>query len=677
MRAMNLVKVGLLTLAFALGVGACTPRLKTQFLTDAATSRLRSADAEAFAPDAPAVVLLRQRKVFMFYDAGESFTQFQRREVIAIQSEAGRARGEITIPVSGQMRVTEVRARRIDPDGSVFEVDEGAIFASKAESKDGSARRDIRSFRIPDVKVGSVIEYVYTAEVPWAVPHMVDYAVHDLPVLKYEAEVLVHERVRVSLRVYGTDQPIQRERAGEYERLRFQLARIPARVTEPWAPAQSYTTPWWMMRVRQYTYGTWASDPISSWGAAVANWAQRARFEGEDKALLAGFSEPVSLEGCADRTCAVERVWARVRERTDVNEAGTLLESRPLRELISGANVSASERALLVHRMLGEAGVESRIGVGTRFLSHREDRTFFATPQFNHALVYVPQQPGVANALWIDPQCEACAPGELPSWSEGIEALLLPTTKDAEAVFKPVEGRSAPPGTQVRRMDATLSAEGDVRVTWLEEEQGESSPGPTGSTRRALAREPQVRAAAKVRALSAAAQLEDGRYVCGEGEDAPCRWELAFRQPGYAAAEALDGGGELHVPLTLLSNAFEMLARQPQRKTPMHVGTHRRLVDVLHVRLPNGFELASLPPPVDASHGAFRVTARFERTREGVEIHRTLDIVRGFYPKESWPKQLEVIRTYADVSATVLRVKPRALTVPTPAAGSADLMQVP
>src|SRR6266498_152315 len=82
---------------------------------------------------------------------------------IKILTEAGRKYADIEIPFSGQFEeVKAVRARTIHPDGSITNF-EGNVM-DKTIFQNSRTKYDAKTFTLPDVQVGSIIEYYYTIE---------------------------------------------------------------------------------------------------------------------------------------------------------------------------------------------------------------------------------------------------------------------------------------------------------------------------------------------------------------------------------------------------------------------------------------------------------------------------------------------------------------------------------
>ncbi len=77
-----------------------------------------------------------------------------------ILTEAGRDFANIEIPYRDKMNISSIRARTVRPDGSIVNFD-GQVFKTTTEKKKDS-KTLAKTFTVPDVQIGSIIEYRYT-----------------------------------------------------------------------------------------------------------------------------------------------------------------------------------------------------------------------------------------------------------------------------------------------------------------------------------------------------------------------------------------------------------------------------------------------------------------------------------------------------------------------------------
>jgi Domain of Unknown Function with PDB structure (DUF3857) len=113
--------------------------------------------SEPLAPGAQAIILYRQ----VDRDDNGRTSHEDNYVRIKILTEEGRKQADVEIPfLKGQNDVAHLRARAIRPDGSVTDFD-GKVY-EKAIVKARGLRYMAKTFTLPDVQVGGIIEYSYT-----------------------------------------------------------------------------------------------------------------------------------------------------------------------------------------------------------------------------------------------------------------------------------------------------------------------------------------------------------------------------------------------------------------------------------------------------------------------------------------------------------------------------------
>jgi transglutaminase-like putative cysteine protease len=113
--------------------------------------------SEPLAPGAPAILLYRQ----MDRDDNGRTSHEDNYFRIKILTEEGRKYADIEIPFLKQSEnITNIRARTIKPDGSIVNFD-GRVF-EKTIVKAKGVKYLAKTFTLPDIQVGGIIEYYYT-----------------------------------------------------------------------------------------------------------------------------------------------------------------------------------------------------------------------------------------------------------------------------------------------------------------------------------------------------------------------------------------------------------------------------------------------------------------------------------------------------------------------------------
>src|ERR1700732_110547 len=112
--------------------------------------------SEPLAPGAPAIVLFREvdRK-----DLGRANTEYNYVR-IKVLTEEGRKYANIEIPyLRQQTTISNIHARTIRPDGTILNFDGKAY--DQVISKSKTQKFLAKTFTVPDVQVGSIVEYFF------------------------------------------------------------------------------------------------------------------------------------------------------------------------------------------------------------------------------------------------------------------------------------------------------------------------------------------------------------------------------------------------------------------------------------------------------------------------------------------------------------------------------------
>ncbi|MCU1301871.1 MAG: hypothetical protein JWQ87_2155 [Candidatus Sulfotelmatobacter sp.] len=191
--------------------------------------------SEPLAPGAAAIILFRQ------VDRDDNGTTSHQDDYVRIKilTEEGRKHANVEIPFFKENEdIVHVRARTIRPDGSTAEFD-GKVF-EKPILKSRGMRYMVKTFTLPDVQVGGIIEYFYTFD-------MKEHVIYDSNwILSQE---LFTKQARFSLKPYkGGYSPINlrwswhelpqgsEAKEGPDHIIRMEAKNIPAFQTEDFMP---------------------------------------------------------------------------------------------------------------------------------------------------------------------------------------------------------------------------------------------------------------------------------------------------------------------------------------------------------------------------------------------------------------------------------------------------------
>jgi hypothetical protein len=266
--------------------------------------------AEPLAPGAPAIILYRQVDRD---DNGESSHEDEYVR-IKILTEEGRKYADIEIPFfKADQTIGNVRGRTIRPDGSIADFS-GKVF-EKNLVKGRGVKYLAKTFTLPDVQVGSIIEYFYTI-------NLSDKYIFDSHWIL--SDELFTKRAQFSLKPYkssyqqfllrwswnslpaGTEAP----KEGPDHMVRLEAKNIPAFQTEDYMP------PAGELKSRVdfiYETGTPIKEQEEFWKKTAKTWNQSLEdFVGKRKAMEQAVAQIVSPNDSQE--VKLRKIYDRVQQ---------------------------------------------------------------------------------------------------------------------------------------------------------------------------------------------------------------------------------------------------------------------------------------------------------------------------------------------------------------------------
>jgi hypothetical protein len=608
-------------------------------------------------PDDAAVVLYRADRYLLDTSGNARASDVLRHVAIAVLKEGGFDAAEVKLPYRNSQELLVLKARVIQPDGTVRDVDPRDMLSDT----NGKGERDVqgRFFRFPDVRIGSILEYVSLLRYPFIVSAEDQNTLGSYPVRQYDFELTGGRPLVLEAIEYNSTRPIEvTELDDGRHRLRFSLTDLAPRPREPWAPHWTFTEPRWAFRVLGWRSGQITTTWYRNWEDVTEAFARRVYLEPE---AYADFTERPDLSRCADARCRIDAVTNWVREKTSTLGVDTNREL-PLAEAFKSGKASGRERAMAVRRLLEEAGVEARLAMLTEPFSRQAMRSFPEWEQLNRAVVFVPAQPpGLPRPLTIDLEAEYCAPGELP-----------PQVKDQPAFVFWMEGGMAGGGGEGRGEWITLegppcraplsrelhrvrvTADGtviDVLEEWGEGERSETLQRQQRDwSARELARSGRRRSGA----ISPVGDATDARWLECDRLKGVCGRAVTLTAHHVAVRD----GRTWLVPLTMLSSLYEHVDAETRRQELVIFPAWGVTEEVLDLEGPPGFHVGRLPDAVSASSPGLSVRIIAEKTRQGVRLSRRISFTPGLYPVSDYERMRQALETFRALRQTVLVFEP-------------------
>jgi transglutaminase-like putative cysteine protease len=559
----------------------------------------------ALAPGEPAIILYREVQT----DSAKSYETHYTR--IKILKDSGKEYANVEIPyVEKEIEVGQIQARTIAPDGKPSEFS-GTIF-DRAAVKSKRFNVTVKSFTLPDVQVGSIIEYSYSLHWHRSIPdefknpgkYRFDGA-FAWPASQWTVpQDLFARRMHFVLHPFSNGTHLEIQLVGLPEKMgkpqtqrdgsvQWEIENIPAYHHEDHAPPENvlkgrveiFYVVGMLFSNRDY----WVSHARHAATAYQKFFSKSKAVQEEAAKLVAGADSPeAKLRKLYDRAQQL-RFVSYERSRTEKEQKQENLKpNKTAEEVLTRGYAYANESNLLFVALAREAGfVANPVMVTSRNRSFFLEN-IFDTGQLNAMVVEV--QTG-SKTYYLDPATLHCPFGLLP-WAEsdtmGIRLdqnngalVAVPAAKSADAV---IERRSS------FKMDNDGNLQGKLDVTFRGQE-------------------------ALSRRLVAVSQDEAGRRK--ELEDEVTKWLPQNSVIKLATASGWDGsetplqasfevqvpnfgstaGGRMLLPAILFHSGWEKSFQSPQREHPVYLDYGHQESDDVTLELPGNLTVERTPSP--------------------------------------------------------------------------------
>jgi hypothetical protein len=612
-------------------------------------------------PRARAVVVRQEGRYAYVYDSQYPW-RAERYEAIAVLTEGGERYADVGVPVGdGQLRF--LRARTTSPDGTVQEVQPEEVHEAVGEATVNglTVSRTAKLFRLPGVRVGSLIEYSYGIAYPkW--PAALDELIsREIPIQHYHLEFNVPSGLVVSMHVYNHPVDVLTDSKRGVNRAFVDIDDIPSQRKERFAPPITFTEPWWNMVVkaaRIAPFFTWAL--YETWPDTLQGLGVRLYLANEK--LRRGLSLKPDIGACAPGSrCLLERALALINDKTELSGFASSPTSRPLQEVVDSHTANNFEKAILLREALESVGVHPRYALVARNPEFEFDRHFPAPNRGDHLVLYLDKAPGFSGPLFLDPSCEWCQVGQIPSWIQGRQAIVFRTALDkswrgssTDVEWVLTSGAEAKPSVDRRSIDVQLDPSGSIQGRVERELSGAGAVAFRIHSRTWLDGEWQKEAERVLREHSVTAELRGSTPASWSKQEARLRFAVEYGAAGYAAVD----GDRLVVPLSFLHGDCDEDFGDEPRAHDVMIREAKRDEETLTLHLPSGYVAAELPPGLalhtDAADGAVDVTAAAPGT---IRLRRMLQTHVGHWGPAEFDDVAALMRKLAAVRQEVVILK--------------------
>jgi hypothetical protein len=586
---------------------------------------------------------------------------------IKILTEEGKKYANVEIPISPRYHFDGIKARTIHPDGSIVE------FTGKPFEKVRAKTRDVKllaqTLTMPDVTVGSIIEYKYrysweslTFDSSWSVQH-------DLFTVKEHFWLKGHSKqlqtkgyllgvgTRLAYVVYGNVTPPHRTKTGAIE---LEEENQPAFKNEEYAPPA-----WDLQPIIRFFYG---GDELVS---ADAFWQEfgRTHFDESERfignrdsirtaasAALAGESEPekklhkLYSRAQATRNLSFERRRSKLEDKKE-----ELKPNENAGDVLDRGYGTHNDITRFFVALARAAGFDAQI---VRAPNRKE---FFFKPNYLVASQLASELAVVklnGNDVFLDPGTEFC-PFGLVRWihtsdkglrldkSGGTFVVIPPATSDKSQLRRIAKAELGADGTLKGSLDVEIRGNGALerRLSALQEDDA--------GRRKAL--EEEAKEWLPEGAIATVDSMEGW-----ESTEEPLQVRYKIEVPSFASL----AGKRLLIPAALFRTTKQKVAFQHKdRKYPVYFPFAYSEMDNVILHVPDGYAAESVPVAQDVKLPSTRfVTARSFANNQFVSkralvvngiIFRLSEYpeLKGFFDKVQGADEEQLVLQNAAVSA--------------------------
>jgi uncharacterized protein DUF3857 len=576
--------------------------------------------------DADAEALFWEVRVEDEVEGGTPRTVLQHYVRIKIFTERGReTQSKVDIPFLSNWSISDIAARTVKPDGSIIEVKKEDIL-ERMIVKEGRTRIKAKSFAMPGVEPGALIEYRWKEVRRDRLANYIRlHFQREVPVqaVKYSIKPLLMAGFDFGMRVMSFQAqatPFVKEKDGYYSTV---MTNVPAFREEPRMPPEDSVRPWMLVYYSEDRKLT----PDKFWkDFGKENFERyRSRMKVNDEVKQAAAT---AIGDAATPEQKIERLFEFCRSKIkNINddasgftseERAKLKESKTPADTIKRAMGTGLDIDLLFAALAVAAGFDARVVN----LSDRSD-TFFEKSFPDDYFIQAYDIAVRVGDEWrfYDP-ASTYVPFGMLRWQEEAQDALISDPKEPIWVKTPLSAPDKSKQTRLAKLrlseDGTL--EGDVRIEYyghlgVERKEWDDDDSPAQ-------REETLRDSVKARMSTA--ELTNIRVENVTDPLKPFTYVYHIRVPGYAQRT----GKRLFLQPGFFQRGLGPLFATSSRHHAIYFNYPWSEEDEVTIRLPEGFSLDSPESPAGfASLPISEYKPSVAITKDG----RTLIYKRNFY----------------------------------------------
>jgi hypothetical protein len=589
---------------------------------------------DPLAPGAPAVILYRQVDRD---DSGQTAHEFNFVRIKILKDE-GRKYSDVEIPFYKEhgLNIVNIHARTIRPDGSELPF-QGKAFDKMIEKAKG-VKLLAKTFSLPEVQPGCIIEYSYTLDLSENYVYDSHWILSDELFTRYGKFSLkpytgyysnLHVRWSWHLLPAGSDPPKQ----GPDLMIRMEVHNVPAFQTEDYMPPENELK----SRV-DFTYTDDFERDAAKYWKGVGK-----KLNGTVEAFV---GKPKSLEGAVGQIIApgdspeakLQKIYARVQQirNTSYEVQKTAQEEKREKQKENSHAEDVWKRGYgtggelnwLFLGLARAAGFESYAVFASDRRNYFFDAAMMDSYKLDEGLVLVKVN---GKDVFCDPGA-AFTPYGLLEWPEtGVTGLRL--DKDGGAWIQTMIPESAA-SKIVRKADIAVSTTGDIEgrltvtFTGLEAMQRRREERNEDEAARKKLLEDQAK-----EYIPAGSEIELTNKPDWAASSAPLVAEFSLKVPGWISA----AGRRAFLPVGIFAAREKQVFAQEMRVHPVYFSYPFQTEDDITITLPPNWQVSSLPTVQNLDAKAALYSLQVTNSGGTLHLTRKLNIDFLFLEQKIYP----------------------------------------
>ena len=557
---------------------------------------------------------------------------------IKVLNEKGKSHADVELIIPPEGSISSLKARTIQPDGRITE------FTGKPFQKTVIKTRGVKvlakAFTMPEVDVGSIIEYRYKIDWPWIIPDNSWTIQHELYTVKesfrmkpYSGRLEGFENGYQVAALYShmpnNIKPVQK--SGGYE---LDVENMPAFESEGYMPPEEDLKP----QMRFFYIGTGSSTPDKFWQDAGRKWNDEVEhFIGNRKEISQAAAEAIGNE--SDPEQKLRKLYARAqqirnltyeRERTEQEQKKEKLKlNQNAGDVLSRGTGYRDDITRLFVALARSAGFDSAVvRVGDRN-DRFFDKGLLSLRQLDTEIAVVNQ---AGKDIYLDPGTKFCPYGYL-RWIRTSTMGIKLDKKGGAFVTAPAAGYDK--ATIQRNAEMALDADGNLKGTITVKFEGgdalehrlDAFDSDEVGKKKDL--EDELRAW-----LPNGASIKLAKVDGWESSEGPLTASFEVSVPSYGSS----AGKRLLVP-SYLFQARQMDAfKNSERKFPVYFPYAFGESDRVNIKIPGEYTLETVPQEQSARLGyaAYQNLVQFDGKQ--LVTQRILQVNGIFFRLELYPE---------------------------------------